>query len=659
MVEQNNKVQIRPYASWSSPLTAAMLASKGTRYGHFCVERGILYWLESRASEKGRGVIMRFDGRKAVEVLPSSVSVRSRVYEYGGADFCVHEGVVYFVDASDQNIYRFDDEVHPVTRHQAGDDARYADLQMAPHCRTLVAVREQHKGGQVINDLVSIDIDSGTVTRLHGGFDFYAAPRFSPNGHRLAWLCWNQPDMPWDASELWVGDFHRSGQLDGAHRVTGGYADLSRGVSVVQPSFSPGGVLHFIADSNDWYNLYSMRDGLLNALTPMAMDFAPPQWVLGQQSYVNLPGGDMYVIAFDQGVQKLCHLDSTSGHMEPLDLPFNDFGGNLDCDGEHLYFVAASPTKPQAIYQLRLADKSLTCITGESEKLLPEAAISCAESIWVSVDDGKTAAPRPVHALYYKPLNPQYQAPKDEKPPLIVMSHGGPTAQAEPGLNWQIQFWTSRGFAVVDVNYSGSTGFGRAYRDRLKGQWGILDVADCVAVAKSLAKMGKADANRLLIRGGSAGGFTTLCALTFYDCFAAGMSRYGVADLHLLASDSHKFEARYLDSLVGPLPEAEATYRERSPLFHTDKLNCPLLILQGSEDKVVPVNQAEALVKALDNKGLPYAYVLFEGEGHGFRMAQTIETAFNAELSFYRQILHIESDEAVPEINICNLGHER
>lgn len=658
--------QTSEYGSWISSLTAEKLAEKGVRYGHMCVDQGKLYWLESRASEKGRGVLVCSDhSGNLVDVLGDDISVRSKVHEYGSGDFLVDGGVVYFADASDQCVYQFDIATNKLTQLTKiyGEECRYADFCISADKQFLVCVREQHKLTGVVNELVSIRLGPSKayadVFVLASGFDFYSFPRFSPNGNRLVWTCWNQPDMPWDAAELWCADFHSSGRIDAQHRVAGGHGSNSQEAensqsdfySIYQPEWSEKGTLHFISDKSGWSNIYSCENGILNALTPIDREFAIPQWSLATSTYVIGEHGHIYAIYIQQGQQYLCHIDESNGQTNPIPLPFRDFGEHLIIDKHYLFFKGAGPAKEEAIYRFDLNTEELKQLSQIKPASLPPEELSIAKSISFDSDEQ-----RECHAFYYPPKNSQFVGEKNSAPPLIVMSHGGPTAMTHSSLNMAIQFWTNRGFAVVDVNYAGSTGFGKKYRECLRGNWGIVDVQDCVAAAAYLVKQGLADEQKLLIRGGSAGGYTTLCALTFTNVFAAGMSRYGVADLESLASDSHKFEARYLDSVVGPYPHDKAKYIERSPIHHTDKLSCPILILQGEDDKVVPPNQAEMLVDALKQKSLAYAYRLYAGEGHGFRKSETIIDALNSELSFYRQVLDISSKESIHDIKVENLA---
>lgn len=640
---------IKPYGAWKSSLSAETLSKNTRRYGHLALDNGVAYWLEIRADEKGRGVLMSNDGISPnKEVLPKNISIRSKVHECGGGDFTVVNNKVYFSNAKDNRVYLFDGSLIALTPLENSKQTRYADFCLDPTGRYLLAVRETHQEGEVVNELVAIDCQKKQVNLLHSGFDFYSFPRLTKAGHRVCWTCWDQPDMPWDATELWLADFHLDASIDGAHKVAGGEH------SIFQPSWSDDGILHYISNQSNWSNIYSHRDGLLNALTPIDRDFAVPQWSFGMGTYVINQDGSLYALSFQDGQQHLCHIQPDTGHIEPIALPFKHFEGALLGDDKYLYFCAAGLAVEIAIYRYDIANKTYQTITQQTEFPLPSEDISTAQAITFDSNNQRVC-----HAFYYPPVNSQFEAPEKTYPPLIVMSHGGPTGFSNNSLDLNVQFWTNRGFAVVDVNYAGSTGYGKKYRELLNGQWGIIDVEDCIAAAHYLVNEKLANKDQLLIRGGSAGGYTTLCALTFHNVFAAGMSRYGVADLESLATDSHKFEARYLDKMVGSYSSDKSSaenklYQSRSPINYTNKLSCPILLLQGEDDKVVPPNQAELMVKALDEKKLPYSYLLFAGEGHGFRQSETIIKAFNAELYFYREILGIDSEEAIPAIEIKN-----
>lgn len=650
----------RPYGSWLSSLTAEKLAKKGVRFGHMCEDQGNLYWLESRANEKGRSVLLKCDLANGLsQPLPQDISVRSKVHEYGSGDFIVESNVVYFSHAGDQCLYRLDQntpkkKLERLTQPNSNGEDRYADFCLSGDLKKLVCVRERHRKGRVINELISLELPISENTKtfhncevkvIHTGYDFYSFPRISKQGDQICWTCWNQPEMPWDAAELWVADFHDADQMDSAHKISGGRINSQESSSVYQPVWSDDGVLHYISDASGWSNVYSHRNEILNALAPIDREFGIPQWSLASSTFAIAPCGQIYALYVEEGNQLLCQIDS--GKVTPIPLPFCYFGEHLICSDGSLYFRAAGPTQSEAVYRFELKNRALTRLSDENLFPLPNEELSVAQAI-----DFPSNNERIGHAFYYKPHNSRYQPTANTQPPLIVMSHGGPTGATTSSMNAAIQFWTHRGFAVVDVNYAGSTGYGNKYRNALKGNWGIADVEDCIAAAQHLVNKGKADKNALLIRGGSAGGYTTLCALTFHNVFTAGCSRYGVADLESLAADSHKFEARYLDSMIGAYPKKEKLYKARSPIHHAGQLSCPILLLQGKDDKVVPPNQAEMMVAALEKNKIPYAYRLYEGEGHGFRKAKTIIDALSSELSFYRQVLGIDDTVSESEVKL-------
>jgi dipeptidyl aminopeptidase/acylaminoacyl peptidase len=603
---------ILPYGSWPSPITPALLVERAVSLSELRTSGDALYWIEGRPAEAGRQVIVRRDpGGDPADVLPAGFSARTTVHEYGGGAFCVHGETVFFSNFADQRLWRIDPGRPP--RPITPEGARYADGDVSPDGARIACVRERHLPDGVVNDIVELptegDADGAVdATVVAAGHDFYAAPRYSPSG-RLAWLSWDHPRMPWDGTELWLAG-------DGAP-VAGGPEE-----SVSQPRWSPDGALHWLSDRTGWWNLY--RDG--EPLAPAEAEFGGPDWAFAQSTYAFL--GDKVVATWTSGgAGRLGVLGE-----DPLDLPYTSFA-SVRPYGDAVAAIAASSGLAPAVMVVDPA-------TGEATMIRASRTLD--------IDPGYLSSPRPVefptgggltaHALFYPPANPAHEGPPGERPPLIVTSHGGPTAAASSALDLRTQFWTSRGIAVVDVDYGGSTGYGRAYRQRLRGQWGVVDVEDCVAAARYLAGAGEVDGARMAIRGSSASGFTALLALTTGE-FAAGASLYGVADLTALATDTHKFEARYLDGLIGPWPEAAELYRSRSPLHRADRLAAPLIIFQGTEDKVVPPAQAEVLVDALRRAGLPFAYLTFEGEQHGFRQAATIRRVAEAELSFYGQVL--------------------
>jgi dipeptidyl aminopeptidase/acylaminoacyl peptidase len=609
-----------------------------------------VYWLEGRASEGGRQVVMRWaPGRDAGDVIGQEWSARTTVHEYGGGAYAVAGDTAFFSHFPDQRIYRVDpgEEPRPLTPAPPEPMAyRYADARVRPDGRELVCVRERHVDGVVLNDIVLIDaVEGGEPVELVSGADFFAAPRFSPDGRRLAWLCWCHPRMPWDGTELWTGEFAEDG-LAGPERIAGGPDE-----SISQPRWSPDGVLHWVSDRTGWWNLYA-EDGAgdARALAPLDAEFTGPDWVFGQSTYGFLRDGRIVTAWWQRALANFGVLDPRSGRLDRWNVPYTAVGSVRPYRDGAVAVVASATDEPAVV--VFDGDGNVTDTLRRSRPVTPDAGfISAAEPIQFSTEHGLTA-----HALWYAPANKDAEGPGDEQPPLIVMSHGGPTASASPALNLATQFWTSRGFAVVDVNYGGSTGYGREYRQRLRGQWGIVDVDDCVNAARYLASQGLVDGNRLAIRGGSAGGYTTLCALTFREGFSVGASYFGVADAEALATDTHKFESRYLDGLIGPYPGAKDLYRERSPIHYADRLSAPLILFQGLEDRVVPPDQAEVMVEALRLRGLPFAYVPFEGEQHGFRKAENIIRSIEAELWFYGKVLGFEPADQIDPVAAENLS---
>jgi dipeptidyl aminopeptidase/acylaminoacyl peptidase len=639
--------EVAPYGSWRSPITADLIVAETIRLGLIGLDGDDVYWSEMRPAEGGRYVVVRRtpDGRTA-DVTPPPFNARTRVHEYGGGAIVVADGTVYFSNWEDQRLYRQDPgrQPRPITPEA---ELRYADGVVDRGRGRMVCVREDHTiaGREPVNAIVSLDLDGGEDFRvLTSGNDFYAAPRLSPDGARLAWLTWNHPNMPWDGTELWVGELRADGSLGRVERVAGGLDE-----SIFQPEWSPDGVLHFISDRTGWWNLYRWRDGRVEPLAEMAAEFGLPQWVFGMATY-GFASAERIICAYSEGgTWHLAGLDTAMGQLTPIDTPYAEIDAVRAGPGRAV-LLAGSPTEPTSVVQLDLA-------TGQFEVLRCSSA--------VPVDPGYLSSPQPIefpteggltaHAFFYPPRNRDYVAPSGERPPLLVVSHGGPTGATSSTLDLGVQYWTSRGIGVLDVNYGGSTGYGRAYRQRLEGRWGVVDVDDCANGARYLAGRGAVDGDRLIIQGGSAGGYTTLCALTFRDIFQAGASYYGVSDLAALAQETHKFESRYLDRLVGPYPERADLYRERSPIHFTDRLSCPVIFFQGLEDPVVPPSQAESMVEALQAKGLPVAYVPFEGEQHGFRRAEHIKRALEAELYFYARVFGFELAEPVEPVPIENL----
>ncbi len=622
----SEKPIVKPYGSWVSPLSAQRIAEAGVALSFVRADGDKLYWLEGRARERGRSVLMRYRKGEVREALPTHFNVRSRVHEYGGGAYAAHDGRIVFSHFPDGTVWLVGEDGEP-RRITPDVPLRYADFAFAPE--GIYAVREDHRGpGEPVNSVVLLRpdrVDEGEPVCL--GRDFYAAPRPGPDG-RLACIAWDHPDMPWDATEL---------LLDG-EPVAGGPDE-----SVLQPSWSADGKLHYISDRSGWWNLYVHDGEEGRALKPMAAEFAGPLWGLGAQSYRCLADGDIVARYEKNGrvlVERLRGGPFQTGFSHPAcPVPFGGGWAVLGADTDR-------PDRLDLLHE----DGGRETLSRSAPNDPDPAFVSRGEAVSFPTGGGRTA-----HAWFYAPRNPGFAGPREELPPLVVRSHGGPTGASNNGYSPAIQYWTTRGFAVVDVNYGGSTGYGRAFRQQLHGQWGIVDVDDCCAAAMWLADTGKVDVNRLVVRGGSAGGYTTLAALAFRDVFKAGASLYGIGDLKALARDTHKFESRYLDRLIGPLPEAEAVYDARSPLLHAESISCPVIFLQGTEDKVVPPDQTEAMAAALRARRVPVALLLFEGEGHGFRRAENIVAALEAELAFFARILGFEAP-GVPEVVLLEDG---
>ena len=678
---------IAPYGAWASPLTAARVTAGALRFGEIALDGQDVYWTEGRASEGGRYVVVRRtpDGRM-LDVTPAGFNARSRVHEYGGAVMAVHDGDVYFTNFGDQRVYRQPGGGTPVPLTPEG--YFHADLRMDAARRRLLAVREDHRKGDAEPPaaIVAIPLAGGSPgVVLVSGADFYSDPIVSPDGTTLAWLQWNHPNMPWDGTELWTAPFQPDGTLGPRTQVAGGVDE-----SIFQPEWSPDGVLYFVSDRTGWWNLYRVRRAgaaapavagvpvTIEPLHPMEAEFGKPQWTFSMVTYAFAGPRRIAATYVQEGRWKLAFIETDPIRWEPIAASL-DVIEALRADERALYFVGGSPTSPPAIVRMTLAAMEPEVFRRSVSEPIDPSWISTPEVLTFTSphlpapagtsgtsrtshppapDSTRPHPPAPVrtvHAFHYAPRNPDFQAPDGTAPPLLVLTHGGPTGATEAVLDAEIQFWTSRGFAVLDVNYSGSTGYGRAYRDRLKGQWGIVDVEDAVAGAQALVAAGKADASRLAIRGGSAGGYTTLAALTFHQTFKAGASYYGISDIEVLARDTHKFESRYLDSLIGPYPAAKDRYVARSPIHFTDRLSAALILFQGLDDKVVPPNQSEMMAAAVRKKGLPVAYLAYEGEQHGFRKAENIVRSLEAELYFYGKVFGFEPADRIDPVPIDNL----
>lgn len=623
-----------PFGTWVSPVTADAVSAASLYFSEPQLYGDDLFWLEQRPQEGGRQTLMykQLEG-DVVEILPASHSIRSKVHEYGGGCYTPHNEDVYFVESKDQQVYRIrNGQANAVT---AFEGLRFADFSPDPVRPRLYAVAEDHRQpGLPKNSLVAISIDDknlGQLTELASGYDFYSTPRSNPDGTALVWLSWDHPNMPWDGTELWLADIDAQGLLKQPTQVAGSATE-----SIFQPQWSDQGQLYLVSDRTGWWNLYrysSVGADKLIPLAPMQADCGLPQWQLGMRSYDVIAEDELLVIACnkDQSPQ-LLHIQEQKVH--PIDCPFSKISHPW-VNNRQAVFIANYPDQPAAVIRLDCESRVFKTVAKTGQNTINPGYISTVEQLEFQSTGNRTA-----YGYFYPPKNADFSPLVDEKPPLIVTSHGGPTASTDATFSPKIQFWTSRGFAVVDVNYGGSTMYGRAYRDALKGQWGVIDVDDCVAAAQYLVQRGDVDSDRLCIRGSSASGYTTLAALTFRDVFKVGASYYGIGDLAALAQDTHKFEAKYLDSLIGPWPEAAKLYTERSPCHHVERLSCPVIFFQGLKDKVVPPEQAEIMVKILTDKGIPVAHVTFSDEAHGFIRAEDINRALECELAFYGAILN-------------------
>lgn len=642
--------RIAPYGSWASPITSDLIVAGTVGLSQPLIDSNDIYWIEMRPSEGGRSVIVKRDSEGHIaDITPPGFNARTRVHEYGGGDYAVRDGEVYFSNFSDQQIY-VQRKGGPPEALTAVPNMRYADAIVDHQRRRLICIREDHTvvGREAVNSLISLNFagDYGAGEVLVTGNDFYSSPRLSTDGARLAWLTWNHPNMPWDESELWVAGIKGDGSLDAPERVAGGNQE-----SIFHPQWSPRGELYFVSDRNGWWNIYRQdRAGVVEAVIEMEAEFGMPQWVFGMSTYAFESAERIVCSYVEEGIWRLATIDTETRRLEPVKCPYTDISYIRSSPGYDV-MRAGSPTEPLSLVRLDLNTREFEVLRKANNIDIANGYLSQPETIEFPTEDDRIA-----YGFFYRPTNANYRAPANERPPLLVLSHGGPTAASTASKSLTIQYWTSRGIGVLDVNYGGSTGFGRAYRDRLKGKWGIVDVDDCVNGARYLVARGDADPNRLMISGGSAGGYTTLCALTFRGAFKAGASHYGVSDAEALAKDTHKFESRYLDGLFGPYLQARDVYYARSPINFTDRLSCPVIFFQGLEDKVVPPSQAEIMVAALEAKGIPVAYIPFAGEQHGFRQAQNIKRALDGEFYFYSRVFGFEPVGTLEPVEIKNLA---
>lgn len=649
-----------PYGAWPSPISAADVARSGIRLGFpqlVGAHGEQVWWSEGRPEQAGRQAVVRWSVDGSVhDVLPAPWNARTRVHEYGGRSFLAVPAdgghALVFAEFTDQRLYRLDPQAPDPTPLTPAPDTpgalRYADLVLDPGGRSVWCVRESHHpDGRIGHALVTVPLDgSGEVTEVVSGSDFVAWPRPSADGRMLAWVAWDHPRMPWDGTELRVGRIDPDGTVGRWHTLLGGPTE-----SVFQPEWAGPDTLYAASDRTGWWNLYrlSTAGGPPEALCPREEEFGFPLWQLGYRGYSVLDDGRLAVL-HGLGQPVLGVLDPTTGRLEDLDLPYTEWTPTLSARGGLATAVAASPVLAPSVLRVDLAAGTAHAVRSSLADTPDPAYLPRPISEVLAGPGG-----RDVHANVYPPTNPEVSAPAGELPPYVVFVHGGPTARSAMVLDLEKAYFTSRGIGVIDVNYGGSSGYGRAYRERLREQWGVVDVEDSVAAVRALAEAGQADGARLAIRGGSAGGWTVLAALTGTDVFAAGTSYYGVAELLKFAEDTHDFESRYVDGLVGPLPDCQDRYVQRAPLSHVEELSCPVLLLQGAEDKVVPPSQSEMFRDALARKGIAHAYLLFDGEQHGFRRADTRLACLHAELSFYGQVLGFDPP-GVPRLALTTGG---
>ena len=658
------------YGNWQSAISSKLIVGDSVSIDEPLLAADSIYYIERRPQENGRCVIVKVNKDKATDMLPAPFSARSRVHEYGGGCYCITEQLVFFINDSDQDIYCIKD--HQIERITSSTNNRFADFIYDKKHHRLIAVCETHSNNHVTNTVVSINVNTGELVTIEQGADFYASPRLNASGSQLCWQSWNHPNMPWDGNCLWLADINKSGQIKNKKHIAG--AD---NVSVFQPQWSPDDILHFISDDSGWWHLYRYTDTLLpenkhtgkiTQLTKGNKELGLPQWVFAQSSYAFVDNSHIICCYQSQGQAKLALLSVTKNATENITekttlikIPtlWQEFSSIRAANNKLCFIAASSDSFPQLISAIIPATfseqkpASLICSVIKSSCQLPVAKeyYSKAQSkIFTNRHKQK------VYANYYPPTNPNYQAQTNnhsnnsadkETPPLIIICHGGPTGQASAALDPKKQFWTSRGFALLDVNYSGSTGYGRQYRERLNGNWGLLEMQDCCDAALYAVSLGLANKDQLIIRGSSAGGYTVLSALTFENVFSAGASYYGIAELCSLANDTHKFESHYLDRLIGPYPKSKFLYQQRSPINSSEQLNCPVIFFQGLEDRVVPKEQAEKMVTALNKKALPVAAQYYAGEQHGFRKAETIIQSLENELSFYQLIFGLKPKDKI------------
>ncbi len=633
-----------PCGSWKSPITSNLITSSQIKLSDLSISDDGIFWNELRPQENGRSLIVKWYKNKKTDFLPSGFSARSRVHEYGGGAFLIHKEVAFFSNEKDQHFYAAYPNGQTIDLTHS-DSRRYANPIFDPYRNCIYAIEEDHQDKHtVINRLVKIDPEGKQpVEVVHEGHDFYSSPTLHPEGTHIAFLAWNHPNMPWDGTELLIGLLDKNSKILEEERVAGGCFE-----SIFQPEWSPSGCLHFVSDKNGWWNLYVKGEKGITNLCPVNAEFGTAQWIFGISRYAFLPNGKIACIYTKKGIDYLGILDPQNKEIDTLPLGFTSFS-SIKALNKTLIFTAASPQTLNAIWQYDLEKQNLKLLQSSLLVDIDPTYLSIPETI-----DFLTTNKQDAFGLYYNPKNKDFTMPDNEKPPLIVRSHGGPSTHIPLALDLEVQFWTSRGFAVLDVNYGGSTGYGRQYRQRLKGNWGIVDVDDCVNGALHLVKNKQADPKRLIIKGRSAGGFTTLVALAFKKVFTCGASYYGISDLEAMTNHTHKFESHYLEGLIGAYPEKKNRYIKRSPIHHMKNFSSPIILFQGGKDKVVPKIQSEMIFNCLKKRNIPVTYLFFKEEAHGFRIAKNIQKCLESELFFYSKIFHLKANETLPSVPINN-----
>lgn len=629
-------INMQSYGSWHSPISAEHLVQDTLRFGQIAIDGTSFYYTEGRPTEKGRSVLMQgaLQGEHR-ELLPKEFNVRTRVHEYGGKCILAHHKTVYFVNESDQDLYKISDE-GVITRITHEPTLHFADLSIGKDASFLYAVAERHEQENVENFLVQISLHTYEIKIIASGYDFYAAPRVSPDGSLLAWFCWNHPNMPWDGTELWMGELSPKGLLH-TQKIAGNLEE-----SITLPVWSDKNILYFVSDQTGYWNIYQYHNSLIQSVYSCDIEFGAPHWIFGVERYCILEDDTLIAIGTTQGKDALYHINPLHHSLQRLDTPFTSIS-DLYLIEDTLIFNGASPSLPHSLMSLNLSTQKITVLKQSQKISIDPAYISVPQDISFLTEGGLTA-----YGFYYPPTHKNCIPYPNTTPPLIVRCHGGPTAHVSPKLNLEILYFTSRGFAFFEINYGGSSGYGREYRNRLRGQWGVVDVQDCLHAAHYLCNQGLANSSQLIIKGGSAGGFTTLSVLAASKTFKAGASYYGVSDLELLMKDTHKMELHYLDHLIGPYSKYRQTYINRSPIHHVQKLSQPIIFFQGTEDHVVPPAQSEKMYQALCNNKIPTAYLLFQHEAHGFRRSETIKRCIEIELMFYSQIFHLNVSDTIP-----------